>query len=174
MTATGRSYQTVKVEREEGITWAILNRPEKRNAMNPTMHYEMVDILSELEEDPETKVLVLTGAGESWCAGQDLQEFFRALDDKPVERRRAGWASQEWRWRRLFYFPKPTIAMVNGYCFGGAFTPLIACDFAIAADAPDLQWVFELHPDGEGEGAGPSGAVHERFRTWKEDLRDHG
>jgi hypothetical protein len=46
--------------------------------------------------------------------------------------------------------------------------------FAIAADAPDLQWVFELTPDGDGEGAGPSGAVHERFRTWKEDLRDHG
>ena len=40
----------------------------------------------------------------------------------------------EWRWRRLFYFPKPTIAMVNGFCFGGAFTPLIACDFAIAAE----------------------------------------
>ena len=46
--------------------------------------------------------------------------------------------------------------------------------FAIAADAPDLQWVFRLYPDGDGEGAGPSGAVHERFRAWKEDLRDRG
>lgn len=46
--------------------------------------------------------------------------------------------------------------------------------FAVAADAPDLQHVFRLHPDGDGEGAGPSGAVHERFRTWKEDLRDRG
>lgn len=112
----------------------ILNRPEKRNAMNPTMHYEMVDVLDELADDAATRVLVLTGAGDSWCAGQDLKEFFRDLDDKPAQRRRALWASQEWRWRRLWTFPKPTIAMVNGHCFGGAFTPLVACDFAIAAE----------------------------------------
>lgn len=129
-----RNYQTVKVEREGKITWVILNRPEKRNAMNPTMHREMVQVLDELADDLETGVMVLTGAGESWCGGQDLKEFFRELDDKPAERRRVGWASQEWRWRRLWTFPKPTIAMVNGYCFGGAFTPLIACDFAIAAE----------------------------------------
>jgi trans-feruloyl-CoA hydratase/vanillin synthase len=129
-----KTYETVLVEREDGITWVILNRPEKRNAMNPTLHFEMVEVLTELETDPVTKVLVLTGAGDSWNAGQDLKQFFRELDDKPAERRRAGWASQEWRWRRLFTFPKPTIAMVNGYCFGGAFTPLIACDIAIAAE----------------------------------------
>jgi trans-feruloyl-CoA hydratase/vanillin synthase len=131
---TAKTYQTVKVEKEEGISWVILNRPEKRNAMNPQLHYDMLDVITELETDDGTQVLVLTGAGDSWCAGQDLREFFRALDNKPAERRRAGWASQEWRWRRLFTFPKPTIAMVNGYCFGGAFTPLIACDFAIAAE----------------------------------------
>ena len=45
---------------------------------------------------------------------------------------------------------------------------------AAAVDAPNQQWVFRLRPDGRGEGAGPSGAVHERFRAWKEDLRDHG
>ncbi|MBI2987453.1 MAG: p-hydroxycinnamoyl CoA hydratase/lyase [Deltaproteobacteria bacterium] len=129
-----KSYQTVKVEKDNGITWVILNRPEKRNAMSPQLHYDMLDAINELETDNETRVLVLTGAGESWCAGQDLKEYFRALDNNPAERRRANWASQEWRWRRLFTFPKPTIAMVNGYCFGGAFTPLIACDFAIAAE----------------------------------------
>lgn len=129
-----KSYATVKVEKEGGITWVTLNRPEKRNAMNPQLHYDMLDAICELEVDNETRVLVLTGAGDSWCAGQDLREFFRALDNNPAERRRAGWAAQEWRWRRLFTFPKPTIAMVNGYCFGGAFTPLIACDFAIAAE----------------------------------------
>ncbi len=132
--AADKAYETIKVEREDGITFVVLNRPEKRNAMNPTLHLEMLDALTELETDRDTRVLVLTGAGESWCAGQDLREFFRGLDDKPAERRRVGWASQEWRWRKLYYFPKPTIAMVNGFCFGGAFTPLIACDFAIAAD----------------------------------------
>ena len=127
-------YKTVKVEKENGITWVILNRPEKRNAMSPQLHFEMVDVLIELESDEETKVLVLTGAGDSWCAGQDLKEFFRELDDKPAERRRAEWATHEWRWRSLLTFPKPTIAMVNGYCFGGGFTQLIACDIAIAAE----------------------------------------
>ncbi len=129
-----KSYKTVKVEKENGITWVILNRPEKRNAMSVQLHYDMLDAISELETDDETKVMVLTGAGNSWCAGQDLRDYFRVTDKNPAERRRAGWASQEWRWRRLYTFPKPTIAMVNGYCFGGAFTPLIACDFAIAAE----------------------------------------
>lgn len=134
MAAADKPYEAIKVDREEGITTITLNRPEKRNAMNPTLHLEMLDALTELETDRDTRVLVITGAGEAWCAGQDLREFFRGLDDKPAERRRVGWASQEWRWRKLYYYPKPTIAMVNGYCFGGAFTPLIACDFAIAAD----------------------------------------
>jgi trans-feruloyl-CoA hydratase/vanillin synthase len=129
-----KSYKTVIVEKENGITWVILNRPEKRNAMNPQLHFDMFDVICELETDNETQVLVLTGAGESWCAGMDLKEFFQALDNKPAEQRRVGWVSQEWRWRRLFTFPKPTIAMVNGFCFGGAFTPLVACDFAIAAE----------------------------------------
>src|SRR5437867_12720348 len=127
-------YQTVQLAKEKGIAWITLNRPKKRNAMNPKLHYEMVELLSDLETDEETHVVVLTGAGDSFCAGQDLKEYFRDLDDNPKERRRASWASQEWRWRRLYTFPKPTIAMVNGYCFGGAFTPLIACDFAIAAE----------------------------------------
>ena len=129
-----KEFKTVKVEKEDGITWVILNRPEKRNAMNPQLHYDMLDALTEIEVDKDTKVVVITGAGPSWCAGQDLREYFRGTDDNPVERRKASWASQEWRWRRLFTFPKPTIAMVNGFCFGGAFTPLIACDFAIAAE----------------------------------------
>ena len=127
-------YQTIQLEKADGITWITFNRPQKRNAMSPTLHFEMLDALAYLETDSETQVLVLTGAGDSWSAGQDLKEYFRDLDDKPVERRRASWASQEWRWRRLFTFPKPTIAMVNGYCFGGAFTPLIACDLAVAAE----------------------------------------
>jgi trans-feruloyl-CoA hydratase/vanillin synthase len=128
------AYKTVEIEREGGITWVVLNRPEKRNAMNPTMHYEMLEVWDELEFDEATKIVVLTGAGDSWCAGQDLKESFLDTADDPLERRRSSWAASEWRWRRLYYFTKPTIAMVNGYCFGGGFTQLIACDFAIAAE----------------------------------------
>ncbi len=129
-----KEYQTVLVEKEDGITWVILNRPEKRNAMSPQLHFDMYDAVTEAEGDPETQVMVITGAGNSWCAGMDLKEFFREGDKNPEFQRKVGWASQEWRWRKLFTFPKPTIAMVNGFCFGGAFTPMIACDFAIASE----------------------------------------
>jgi feruloyl-CoA hydratase/lyase len=128
------SLQTVKVERDDATTIVTLNRPEKRNAMSPQMHFEMVEVLKDLAEDPQTRVLILTGAGDSWCAGQDIQLFFRDLDDKPKERHLARLANHEWRWTLLSTFPKPTIAMVNGYCFGGAFVQLFACDFAISAD----------------------------------------
>jgi len=127
-------YKTVLAETVDGITWLTLNRPEKRNAMNPQLHFDMYDAVTAAETDSETQVVVITGAGDSWCAGQDLKEYFREGDKNPKIRRQASWCSQEWRWRKLFTFPKPTIAMVNGFCFGGAFTPLIACDFAIAAE----------------------------------------
>ena len=129
-----KSYETVKVENENGIAWVTLNRPDKRNAMSPQLHFEMCDVLDSLEHDPQAKVLVLTGAGDAWCAGQDLKLFFRDLDSKPFERTRAGAASHYWRWQKLYTYAKPTIAMVNGFCFGGGFTQLIACDFAIAAE----------------------------------------
>ncbi|MPS26887.1 p-hydroxycinnamoyl CoA hydratase/lyase [Pigmentiphaga sp.] len=126
--------KNVKVEIANGIGWVTLNRPDKRNAMSPDLHFEMVDVLKELAEEPAVRVLVLTGAGDSWCAGQDIGLFFRALDDKPKQRHLARLANHEWRWTLLSSFPKPTIAMVNGHCYGGAFVQLFACDFAIAAD----------------------------------------
>ena len=129
------AYENIKIEKEDGITWLILDRPEKRNAMSPQLHYEADDALAKLATDPETKVLVLTGAGdESFSAGKDMKLYFRGTADDPVERAKAAHASNSWRWRRLSTFPKPTIAMVNGFCFGGAFTPVCACDFAIAAE----------------------------------------
>jgi trans-feruloyl-CoA hydratase/vanillin synthase len=129
-----KPYETVKIEKEDGITWLIMNRPEKRNAMSPQLHMEMDDALAELAVDPETQVLVLTGAGEAFCAGQDIRLYFRANDDAPAARAKARHASSQWRWHRLATFPMTTIAMVNGYCFGGGFTQVCACDFAVAAD----------------------------------------
>ena len=131
---TDKAYENLKIEREEGITWVILNRPEKRNAMSPALHYEMDDALQRLIFDDETRILVLTGAGDSWCAGQDIKLYFRETANDPEERRRSNAASHHWRWDILRTFPKPTIAMVNGYCFGAAFTQLHAVDFAIAAE----------------------------------------
>ena len=128
-------FTTVKIESEDGIAWVILNRSEKRNAMNPTLNREMMDVLDQLEVDDRCKILVLTGTGESFSAGMDIKEYFREVDKAtPVGVMRVQRASMGWQWRRLMFFPKPTIAMVNGWCFGGAFTPLVSCDLAIAAE----------------------------------------
>ena len=137
---TLKTYETVLVEKDGPITWVTLNRPEKRNAMSPQLCFDMVDVLTEVDTDPECLVMVLTGAGESFTGGMDLREFFRAPDDKPREQALAREADQRWNWRKLSNLSKPTIAMVNGYCFGGGFIPLTGCDFAIA----DEEAIFGL------------------------------
>lgn len=128
------SMQCVKVTKHDGISWVYLNRPNKKNAMNPQLHEEMDATLAQLETDPDTKVVVIAGMGGNYSAGMDLKEFFRELENNPGERKRITDLSISWRWERLFNYDKPTISMVEGYCAGGAFTQLVATDFALAAD----------------------------------------
>jgi trans-feruloyl-CoA hydratase/vanillin synthase len=131
---TGR-WQTIKVDVEEGIGWVTFNRPEKRNAMSPTLNKEMREALEALELDAEVGVLILTGAGESWSAGMDLKEYFREIDKAPeIFQEKIRREASTWQWKLLRMYSKPTIAMVNGWCFGGAFSPLVACDLAIASE----------------------------------------
>ena len=139
MTAAAKG-QTIKkdnvlVEFDDGVAWVFMNRPAKRNAMSPALNRDMLEVIDALEGDDRCKVLVLTGAGESFAAGMDLKEYFRELDGKgryaTIKSRRTAY---DWQWHRLMFFEKPTIAMVNGWCFGGAFSPLVGCDRAIAAD----------------------------------------
>jgi feruloyl-CoA hydratase/lyase len=127
--------KTVLVEITQGVAWVTMNRPEKRNAISPTLSAEMFEVLEALEIDQRCGVVVLTGAGEAFCAGMDLKEYFRETDGlSPLERSRIFRTNAMWQWRRLRSYAKPTIAMVNGWCFGGAFTPLVSCDLAIAAE----------------------------------------
>ncbi|MGZ3274842.1 MAG: p-hydroxycinnamoyl CoA hydratase/lyase [Caulobacteraceae bacterium] len=131
--AASKTWQTVRVDFEDGVAWVTLNRPEKRNCMNPTLNSEMHEVLDFLEVDDRCGVLVLTGAGESFSAGMDLKEYFRETEAKGhMATRRSQRDAYGW-FRRLRWFEKPTIAMVNGWCFGGAFGPLFSCDLAIAA-----------------------------------------
>ena len=134
MSYEGR-WKTVKVAVKGGIAWVTFNRPEKRNAMSPTLNREMIDVLETIELDPEAQVLVLTGEGTAWTAGMDLKEYFREVDAGPdVLQERIRRDASRWQWQLLRMYSKPTIAMVNGWCFGGGFSPLVACDLAIAAD----------------------------------------
>ncbi|MSP97180.1 MAG: p-hydroxycinnamoyl CoA hydratase/lyase [Betaproteobacteria bacterium] len=126
-------YETLLVEKKDQITTITLNRPESRNAMNPTLHFEMCEALIDVEKDDDCRVLVVTGAGPAFCAGMDLQEYFFDTEGKPEERLKARKAAYEWMFKRLMVLPKPTIAAVNGWCFGGGFEIVGACDFAIAS-----------------------------------------
>ncbi|MFL6797211.1 MAG: p-hydroxycinnamoyl CoA hydratase/lyase [Xanthobacteraceae bacterium] len=128
------SYQTLLIDKSDGVAVLTLNRPEKKNAMSPQLHEDMTAALEELRYDDAAHVLVITGAGDSFCAGMDLKEVFHALKDQPARYDRVVRLATEWRGRTLRHFPKPTIAMVNGYCFGGAFSIVEGCDLAIAAD----------------------------------------
>jgi trans-feruloyl-CoA hydratase/vanillin synthase len=128
-------WKTVTVDVENGIGWITLNRPDKRNAMSPTLNREMIDVLETLELDDDAEVIVLTGAGDAWTAGMDLKEYFRETDGKPeIMQERIRRDCSQWQWKLLRMYSKATIAMVNGWCFGGAFSPLVACDLAIAAE----------------------------------------
>lgn len=137
-TASGRSlgaWKTVLATVADGIAWVVLNRPEKRNCMNPTLCDEMLEVLDAVALADDAQVMVLTGAGEAFTAGMDLKEYFRETDALPrIEREIRQRSTFEWQGPRLRGFPKPTIAMVNGYCFGGGFVPLAGCDLAIASD----------------------------------------
>src|SRR6185503_2083379 len=124
---------TFTVSIENAVATVTLNRPAKRNAMSPTLHLEMAEALEKLRYEKTSRVVVLTGAGESFCAGMDLKQFFVELKDNPPEFDRIFRIATEWRSRTLRYYPKPTIAMVNGYCFGGAFSIVEGCDLAFAA-----------------------------------------
>ena len=125
---------TVAFQVREGIAWVKFNRPEKRNCMSPKLNRQMLRVISELEFRDDVGVLVLSGEGTAWSAGMDLKEYFReseALGLKGVrDSQREAYA---W-WRRLRWYQKVTIAMVNGWCFGGAYGPLYACDLAICAE----------------------------------------
>jgi trans-feruloyl-CoA hydratase/vanillin synthase len=126
---------TVSFEVIDGVAWVKFNRPDKRNCMNPKLNRRMMQVLQELEFRSDVGVLVLTGEGTAWSAGMDLKEYFRETEAKGLGAiRQAQRESYGW-WRALRWYHKPTIAMVNGWCFGGGYGPLFACDLAFADES---------------------------------------
>ncbi len=119
---------------ENRIAWLSFNRPDKRNAMSPAVNRAMLRALEELEFREDVGVLVLTGEGSAWTAGMDLQEYFRDTEVLGLKGTRKAQSEAYAWWRKLRWYQKPTIAMVNGWCFGGGYGPLFACDLAIAAE----------------------------------------
>ncbi len=134
MATERKEEDTVAYTIEERIAWVKFNRPEKRNCMSPKLNRQMMRVLNDLEHDDSVGVLVLTGEGDAWSAGMDLKEYFRETEAKGLGAiRQAQSEAYSW-WRRLRWYQKPTIAMVNGWCFGGGYGPLHGCDLAFAGE----------------------------------------
>src|SRR5947209_15798903 len=124
---------TVACRVSAGIAWVSFNRPDKRNCMSPKLNRQMLRVLDDLEFRNDVGVLVLSGEGSAWSAGMDLKEYFRDTETLGLQGIRQSQREAYAWWERLRWYQKVTIAMVNGWCFGGGYGPLFACDLAICA-----------------------------------------
>lgn len=133
------AYNTLQLTHDAGISSLVLNRPDKRNALNHELIAEAMTALDEVAAASEHQVLVLTGAGKSFCAGMDLDDLKSLLDKTPEENRRDS-AQIAALFRRIYDFPKPTIAAVNGAAMAGGAGLATMCDFTIAA--PNAKFAY--------------------------------
>ncbi len=123
-------YETITVEREGRIAVLTINRPDKLNALNSNVHVEGVAALDELRSDDEVRVVVITGSGEkSFVAGADISEF----EGKTPVTQRATFQERT-LFNSIEIFPKPVIALVNGFCLGGGNELALACDLRICSE----------------------------------------
>ncbi|MEN2975140.1 MAG: enoyl-CoA hydratase/isomerase family protein [Candidatus Caldarchaeales archaeon] len=130
-----KTYETIKVEREENIAWIILNRPQRLNALNDLMIEELSDALTMVEEDPNVRCIVIIGEGDrAFSTGADIATFSNLTPTMAEEFSRKG--------QRVFSMieelSKPVIAALNGYALGGGLELALACDFRIASEHAEL------------------------------------
>jgi len=123
-------YQTITLERRGSVAVITINRPDKLNALNQQVHIDGVAALDELRADSSVRVVILTGAGEkAFIAGADISEF---AEHTPVSQRDL--FNQRTLFNTVDTFPKPVIAMINGFCLGGGNELALACDLRIGSE----------------------------------------
>ena len=123
-------YKTLLLRRDGKVLHATMNRPDSLNAVAGQMHHELEQLFNSLGGDPDSNVLVLTGAGRAFSAGGDIEQMERALEDPSL------FHEDMQNAKRLVFSildcPKPTIAKINGHAIGLGATLALFCDLAIA------------------------------------------
>ncbi len=132
------SFQTIELARDSGIATITLNRPDKRNALSFQVLDELLRALDEIENS-DAQVVVLTGAGKAFCAGMDLDEL-KTLTGKSHHENVEDSRRMARIFRRLYDFPKPAIAAVNGAAIAGGTGLATMCDFTLAV--PDAKFGY--------------------------------
>jgi enoyl-CoA hydratase len=128
-----RMTENMVVKKEGAIGWMIFNNPPRHNAVSMSMWQAMPTILNDFARDPAIRVVILAGAGEkAFVSGADISEFEEKRASKGVAAEYND--SADMAGKALRDFPKPTIAMIRGYCFGGGVAIAINCDMRIASD----------------------------------------
>jgi methylglutaconyl-CoA hydratase len=135
----GEVMTTVRIELEERWAWIVLNRPEKRNALNLQLMADLAQTFAELENREEVRVVLLTGEGKAFCSGLDLealQQFsHRNFEESLIDSKR--YASLL---KAIYLFPKPVVAVLNGPAIAGGCGLVSVCDLALAAESAKLAY----------------------------------
>ncbi|HUA24103.1 MAG TPA: 2-(1,2-epoxy-1,2-dihydrophenyl)acetyl-CoA isomerase PaaG [Steroidobacteraceae bacterium] len=147
------TYQTILFEVSDGIARLTLNRPDRLNSFNTVMHAEVRDALAAVRQDSSARVLILTGAGRGFCAGQDLGDRVVAADGAPPDLGQSIESFYKPLILGLRELPLPVIAAVNGVAAGAGANIALACDLVIAARSANFIQSFSrigLVPDSGG------------------------
>lgn len=137
---TPAGYETLIVDLSAPVTTITLNRPGRKNAPDPQMLEEFDRVFDELDKRDDITVVVLKGAGDSFCSGYDMKAHFRGDGMGEAEQKRPQYQDLQWnkstveRWTRLWNMPKVTIAQVHGYCLAGGLMIALQCDLVYVAD----------------------------------------
>ena len=138
-------YETITVQRRDGVALLRLNRPERLNAWTPRMALEQADAIAAANEDPEVGAIVMTGAGRAFCAGADMQDTFKTrLDgvDPGGDSEHTGGMPAEVDWVSLVRSSKPLVAAVNGAAVGIGMTMILPFDVIVAAETARFGMLF--------------------------------
>jgi len=130
------AYQYIKYAKNKSrIALITLNRPEKRNPLTLKLREELIEALKEAERDEQIDVIILTGAGEAFCSGGDVEKFAKRIQEEDQSKERQTLIERFGAWAvEIAKVDKPIIAAINGVAAGAGISIALLCDLRIASD----------------------------------------